>query len=126
MLKNDEEKFLSSFFLDKYYDKIEEFTFKTHFFELLPEEQQLITNFQDSRYKKVYKMTENDTKLLRLLEKKLDEFIKIHEYENGFFIKLNFRSPKDGFPLKNDLIPQLFQSELSSLLKKWEYKKWAQ
>lgn len=123
---NDEKKLLVPFFLDKYYEKIENFTFKTYFFELLPEELQLITDFQDFRYKKSYKMTEKDKQILKLLEKKLDEFINTHKYENGFFIKLNFRSPKDGFPLRNDLIPQLFESELSSLLKKWEYKKWIQ
>lgn len=112
------------FYLENFYEKIADLTFKTYFFPLSAEETDLIINFQNYRYKKSYQLTEKDFQILKNLESKIDEFMIKLNYPQGFFIKMNFRSPKDGFPLKNSQIPLTFDSELSKILNKWNYDSW--
>ena len=114
----------SPFYLNNYYPTISHLTFRTTFLPLTKEEQSVLLSFQLFRYRKKHTLTQNDKKLLQDLEKTIDEKLKEFDSANGVFVKLNFRSGKDGFPLRNDLIPKFFEEELKILGEKWDRKMW--
>jgi hypothetical protein len=93
------------FGVDKWYDGLEEHTFRTIFVPLSLEEGNALLWSQREHAKtelKTSKIYKNDTKdmeakykaLLQSLERRIDEAAK--QFPGGFFIKLNTRSPKDA------------------------------
>jgi len=115
---------LSPFYLNNYYSKISHLTFKTIFIPLSPEEQNVILSFQKAKYQKTHIFKSEEAILLHQLENKIDQALIDFNSPTGVYVKLNFRSPKDGFPLRNDLIPQIFNEEFNKLNEKWDRKLW--
>lgn len=110
------------FFFENYYEKIAHLTTKTSFLKCEDDEVNAIILFQNSKYKKMPGFDKKQIEILKNLEKKLDGILSEKQKENGVFIKLSFRSPKDGFPLDTLNLQKIFDEELQKLKKKWNKK----
>ena len=105
--------------LDVWYPRLKEFTFKTVFIPLTSQERDAIIRFNEVSWKNVdckNKLTKAEINTLLVLEKEIDEKIKENFNENGGFIRLCGRSPKDAEPLHPDKFYARFKEEYQKLL----------
>ena len=94
---------LSPFYVHNYYPILSSILPKTEFIPITIQEQELILLFQNSKYKTHLPLSSQNLMILESLTKKLDQALTNFSSSQGVFIKLNFRSGKDGFPLNSNL-----------------------
>jgi hypothetical protein len=114
------------FLVENWYPILNNVTAETIFIDISKEEAKVIIDFYNYRYHKQKSMTKEKVKTLKNFEEKIDCVIKENNFnETGFFAKLSFRSPKDGFPFHNEKIKDYFDEEVLKLKSKWNPEKWS-
>ena len=105
--------------VDVWYPMLKDITFKTFFIPLKYREAEAILNFHYYKNKKQEDVfTKEDTKVLRQLEKKVDDcFSKNEELKNGAMFRLSGRSGKDLDYYDNEKIYQDYLNNLDKLSK---------
>jgi hypothetical protein len=92
--------------IDKYYEKIEDFTFKTSFIDISPEDVRIWYKYNRNQSLQEEEQIKWD-KLLTQLSNEISKF------PNGCFFRLNTRSPKDAV----DKFPERLEKYLDTHLK---------
>jgi gamma-glutamylaminecyclotransferase len=104
------------FDIDVWYPLIEQFTFPTMFIPLTVSEAYAIVHYQDTRFNKRLRLTVQDVKILRNLEKRIDNVLKKSTFSSGAFLRLCGRSPKDADPLDRSQVLAKYKKDLTDLL----------
>jgi hypothetical protein len=87
-----------NFLVEDWYETLKKYTAKTEFLGLTQVEASSIIRFYQTRYlRHTGKFGEEDARVIRTLEKKIDSFISKHYKGQNFFIRFSMRSPKDGY-----------------------------
>ncbi|CAF1377782.1 unnamed protein product [Rotaria sordida] len=107
------------FDIEAWYKIIQSETFYTEFITISPSIVQAFVNFYQTRYSSTKLLNFNDIQLITSIQNQLKEQIfnsKINKFQNnGTFIRLSSRSPKDGKPLDSRKISQFFNQKLNEL-----------
>jgi hypothetical protein len=92
--------------IDKYYEKIEDFTFKTSFIDISPEDVRIWYKYNKNQTLQDEEKIKWETLLTQLSK-------EISKFPNGCFFRLNTRSPKDAV----DKFPERLEKYLDTHLK---------
>lgn len=107
--------------VESWYTLIENLTFKTKFIDITPEEGEAMRSFYAARYtqrKEGFNM--GHIQLVKNLVHKINHILTCDNSEfkeNGAFVRLSSRSPKDGSPFEMIEFEKKFQSSLSQIIK---------
>ena len=106
--------------MDVWYPFLKSITFKTYFIPLKYREAEAIINYNLYRNKNQKdKFTKEDTKILRNLQKKVDQYFETYDdLKNGAMFRLSGRSGKDMDYYDNKKIFSLYQQNLEKVSKK--------
>jgi hypothetical protein len=91
-------KFIYEYTLEKFYEELKEYTFKTEFLQLTIEESQVLYTSCKGYYSKgdfKYYFQKNDENVYNEIKNKINKIIN-NNFEKKAFIKLSTRSPKDS------------------------------
>ena len=112
-----------SFDVESWYEILQSQTFYTEFLPISPSIAQAFVNYYQTRYnsKKIFSI--NDLQLIESIQHQLKQQIFNSKHKkfqnNGTFIRLSSRSPKDGNPLASQTLIQFFHQELNRLQVKY-------
>ena len=103
------------FDFDVYYPLLKDHTWASRIIPFSSNLAQACVNYYQARFsKRISRLRPEDVKLLRDLERSLDDAMSASSCTN-FFIRMSNRSPKDGFPLEASKLSREFKSELSKI-----------
>ena len=106
--------------MDVWYPFLESVTFKTYFIPLKYREAEAIVTYQHYRRNPDYKFTKEDTKVLILLQNKIDSYFNsIDDIKNGAMFRLSGRSGKDMDYYDNEKVYQDYLNNLEKNCKKF-------
>jgi gamma-glutamylcyclotransferase (GGCT)/AIG2-like uncharacterized protein YtfP len=104
------------FDIDVWYPLVEQFTFPTSFIPLTLKEARSIVHYQDTRWNHRERLTSDNIKTLRTLEQRIETELKKPMFENGAFLRLCGRSPKDADPLDRPQVMKKYKQDVKELL----------
>eukprot|EP00128_Syssomonas_multiformis_P015757 Colp12_sorted_trinity150504_noHs@22949 len=107
------------FGIDVWYRRLKNETFATVFEPLSREQAESIIAFYETRYNSRSKLTGEHISILLDLEIRLHDLLTKHFNQDGAFLRLSDRSPKDGEPLDRKSVMRKYESELADLKTKY-------
>ena len=105
--------------MDVWYQMLESITFKTYFIHIYRRETEAILNFYNYKYKNQECFTNEDTKILENLQKRIDAYFNKDELKNGAMFRLTGRSGKDSDYYDNEKIYKSYLNNLENNCKKY-------
>ncbi|EKD71742.1 MAG: hypothetical protein ACD_46C00111G0002 [uncultured bacterium] len=110
------------FDFDMWYDKLKDYSFKSDVVPITPEIAQAMVNYYSNRFYKRNVLTKEDVKLLEKLRRNIQLHLNKSKSTHGFFVRMSNRSPKDGTPLKNKSMVDIYKEIYSNPNDDWNNK----
>jgi len=84
---------------DRWYSRLKDFSFNSKIISISPLIAQAMVHFYQQKYLDKHTLTDNDIKILQKLEKNIQHYLDSKKMNDGVFVRMSNRSPKDGMPL---------------------------